>query len=286
MRDTLALAGPLVFAAIASVFAAFVYFLSAFGSGATESMPIAGPHAALCVALGLLVPVVSFGALDACYSADDWFFLLGIMAAKKGTSSEIVHAHRFVRQPWNAHTSHAFHAAGLLVLDAHGARAPICTIFLGAALLALGTASYVWWASGRQRARDLDHTFMEAHVLGVALVALSIAHPRWDGALAAAGCAFTLVRARALAGADARIISGMVALFACVAHAAVAVGGAGDLRRLAAALTICLGGLVVKAADALGWSQFSWGTAVFHYTSAAQCALLFFYLQTLPKPVA
>ena len=123
-------------------------------------------------------------------------------------------------------------------------------------------------------------------MLGVALVALSIAHPRWDGALAAAGCAFTLVRARALAGADARIISGMVALFACVAHAAVAVGGAGDLRRLAAALAICLGGLVVKAADALGWSQFSWGTAVFHYTSAAQCALLFFYLQTLPKPGA
>ena len=92
MRDTLALAGPLVFAAIASIFAAFVFFLSAVGSGATESMPIAGPHAALCVALGLLVPVVSFGALDACYSADDWFFLLGIMAAKKGTSSEPVHA--------------------------------------------------------------------------------------------------------------------------------------------------------------------------------------------------
>ena len=59
--------------------------LSAVGSGATESMPIAGPHAALCVAFGLLVPVVSFGALDACYRADDWFFLLGIMAAKKGT---------------------------------------------------------------------------------------------------------------------------------------------------------------------------------------------------------
>ena len=85
MRDTLALAGPLAFAAIATIFAAFVFFLSAVGSGATESMPIAGPHAALCVAFGLLVPVVSFGALDACYRADDWFFLLGIMAAKKGT---------------------------------------------------------------------------------------------------------------------------------------------------------------------------------------------------------
>ena len=282
MRDTLARAGPLAFAAIATIFAAFVFFLSAVGSGATE-FPIAGPHAALCVALGLLVPVVSFGALDAVYSDNHWS---GRFATRKGTSSETVHAHRFVRQPWNAHTSHAFHAAGLLVLDAHGARAPICSLFLGAALLALGTASYLWWASGRQRARDLDHTFMEAHVLGVALVALSIAHPRWDGALAAAGCAFTLVRARALAGADARIISGMVALFACVAHAAVAAGGAGDLRRLAAALTICLGGLVVKAADALGWSQFSWGTAGFHYTSAAQCALLFFYLQTLPTPGA
>ena len=140
-----------------------------------------------------------------------------------------------------------------------------------------------WWASGRQRARDLDHTFMEAHVLGIALVALSIAHPRWDGALAAAGCAFTLVRARALAGADARIISGMIALGACITHAAVAVGGAGDLRRLAAALAIGLAGLVIKAADALRRSSFAWGTAVFHYTSAAQCALLFFYLQTLPK---
>ena len=106
MRDTLALAGPLVIIAIASIFAAFVFFLSAVGSGATESMPIAGPHAALCVAFGLLVPVVSFGALDACYRADGWFFLLGIMATRKGTSSETVHAHRFVRQPWNAHTSH------------------------------------------------------------------------------------------------------------------------------------------------------------------------------------
>ena len=55
-------------------------------------------------------------------------------------------------------------------------------------------------------------------------------------------------------------------------------------HRRAYGLTICLAGLVVKAADALGWSQFSWGTAAFHYTSAAQCALLFFYLQTLPKP--
>ena len=43
MRDTLALAGPLVFAAIASIFAAFVFFLSAVGSGATE-FPTAGPH--------------------------------------------------------------------------------------------------------------------------------------------------------------------------------------------------------------------------------------------------
>ena len=47
------------------------------------------------------------------------------------------------------------------------------TIYLGLSLIFLGIASYAWWGSQRQLAWDLDHYFMEIHILGLSLVILS-----------------------------------------------------------------------------------------------------------------
>jgi len=74
------------------------------------------------------------------------------------------------------------------------------TTFLGGALVIMGLVSYVWWASRREIMWRLDHTFMEAMTLGLAVLFLSIAHPAHEASLVAVSARTLAHHAHALGG--------------------------------------------------------------------------------------
>jgi hypothetical protein len=238
------------------------------------------PRSTQWIFIGLVVPFVLFVNGDALLTSSSWAWL-GRLSVKPSTSKEPERLGRFVLRPLSAYSSHAHIAAGAYACArAADARASASTMLFGATLLALGTASLVWWSSRRWHAQKLDNLLMEAHSLALAIELLSVALPAYEHYLIAAALAGMAVRAVVFSG-QAELLPYALILIGCMLFSAASLGGSGQLEHLFFGLVLVLTGLLAKAADHNG-TRCPWGTAALHYLSAAGVVLIWCWSQTLP----
>ena len=194
--------------------------------------------------------------------------------------------HAFVRYPMSAYSSHALTAMGGLILGhamRKGARAPMASGALGLSFLAMGLASFGWWASRRRRLHRIDNWLMETHLMAVGLAIGAASEPEREGAMVIAWVCYALFRLAIFSG-DADLLVPSIGYWSATLYAIARTGGGGELWRLVAGLCGVFGGLTVKMVDTTG--KGAWGTAAFHYGTAIGWALFWSWSQTLPVPRA
>ncbi len=263
-----------------AVLSAAILFVTA---GDAQPLPFSwsADYAALGWAVcGLLLPVLLFCLLDAALGASAWDWVGP--ATKTATTTEPARRGRFVLHPMNTHSSHAHTGMGAYILAracAGGARAGLASAAMGVGLIAMGLASFAWWASRRRRAQAVDNWLMEVHLLACTCSTLAVGFPwaeRWLvvgwAVVAAVRWATFTDRANLLVTSSLVIVAGHVS-----AHR---LGGAGVLWRYVGGMGVVLNSLALKMVDTAG--RGSWGTAAFHYAAAAGLSELWAWSQTLP----
>lgn len=245
------------------------------GSRPPTAFELNVPHACGAATIAMIVSPLLFVVLDVMFDARAWGWLGALSPIISSTERE--HHGAFVLRRMNTHSSHAQVGGGAYVLArAAEARAPLASAAFGVSLLALGVLSFCWWASRTRLAQKLDNLLMEAHLLALGVVALSVSRPLSEPALVGAVALAVIVRGATFSG-QASLVVCFALEVAMIFAAARRLEGGGDVRLFAGGVGIVLLGLVCKAADAQGSA--AWGTAAFHYAAGAG-----FGLATRTKP--
>lgn len=244
--------------------------------------PIFSSGPAACTLIAFLAPPIVFGLLDMVASKRAWAWLGKLHNVPELSTSEPERPGAFLLRPWNSHSSNAQIAAGVYIFTRSfqpDTRAPLASMFLGLALLALGLFSYAWWGSRSHVAWFWDNLLMEVHTLALSLLFISVAFPSLEMALVGLGMAYGIVRSLLLReGAD--LVIPTVCSLIVATGVIYQLGGDGSAVRLAAALGTSLCGLAPKIADIQRVWRF--GTSLFHYMEAFAFTSFFLWAQTLP----
>ena len=179
------------------------------------------------------------------------------------------------------YSSHAQTAAGAYILAraCDDARAPRASALFGLTQIAMGCASFAWWASRRVRARQLDSWLMETMTTAMGAAALAVAVPEHERALVAAWVLYAVLRAASFRERGDLLLA--TALYTVAYLIAVQrLGGCGLLWRYTASTASIYTGLVLKFFDTTG--RGAWGTAAFHYAVGFGHVLLWLWTQSWP----
>jgi hypothetical protein len=158
-------------------------------AAAGPPLPPVGATGWWCVAAGLVLPVLLFGAVDqathgTALATKLWGRLGELIVEPDSSTCEPARPGRFLVRPYNAHSSNAQIAAGCFIIGQTlsaqrpaAPRAPWACALLAVTLVVLGLTSYMWWGARRALALRADRLMMEAHCYALMVLFLSIAHP-------------------------------------------------------------------------------------------------------------
>jgi hypothetical protein len=236
--------------------------------------------------LGLFLPTLLMAALDGPLNATSWHAFGSVKSPQNedGSTSERERVGAFVRFPMSTYSSHGFTAFGSLIL-AHtfedDDRAPLASAAVGLAFIAMGLASFGWWASRRTLLHRLDNWLMETHLMAMGVAVLTAVAPASERALVATWAGYAAYRLATFDG-HGDLLWPSVVTWGGVALAIGRLGGCGHVGWFMGGVGGVHAGLVLKMYDTMGLG--AWGTAAFHYATAAGWASFWAWSQTLPTP--
>ena len=128
--------------------------------------------------------------------------------------------------------------------------------------IAMGLASFGWWASRLHVMQRIDSWLMETIISGAAVAMVGVGLPDHNERVLTAAWVLVAVRRAVTFSGHGNLLLPSIALTLGYWHAALSLGGCGEIWRYIAGVGGLLLGLVLKMYDTTQGG--TWGTAAFH----------------------
>lgn len=194
--------------------------------------------------------------------------------------SEKRYKNDFIAYKLNSHSSifQFFIGVYALILSNNNDNLYVASKLFGAAHIAMGIFSYIWWASSLYYANLLDNLYMELIVNSVTVLNLSAAFPSFQILFVLSAIAFLYKRGHFIRRKNKLVPLGTLLVLSSFVPVLV-YNNCADYYSFMLASAFSLGGLIPKIACG---KSFIYGTTLFHFMEAAGFIMFYKWAHTFP----